>query len=50
MITSQEGAQDHALSVDHHFMYFRGGRHCCAEISAGWTWHVLLLPDRLPEA
>jgi len=45
-----EGAQDHALSVDHHSLYFRGGCDCCAEISAGWTWNVLLLPDRLPKA
>ena len=44
-----ERAQDHALPVDRHAMHFRGGRDRGPEISAGWTWNVLLLPDRLSE-
>src|ERR1700730_14945739 len=45
-----EGAQDHALPVDSHFMCFRGGCGRCVEISAGWARNVYLLPDSLSEA
>jgi hypothetical protein len=29
---------------------FRGGHGCSAKIPSGWTWNLLLLPDRLSEA
>jgi hypothetical protein len=45
-----QGAQDHALPVDHHVMYLRGGSDRCPKVSACRTRNVLLLPDRLPEA
>jgi uncharacterized membrane protein len=47
---SPKGAQDQAPSIDCHFMCFRNGCDCFAEISAAWTWNVLLLPACLPEA
>src|SRR5205823_11053657 len=43
-------AQHHALSIGHYLMSFWNCRRCSAEISAGWTWNLHLLPDRLSEA
>ena len=43
-------AQHHALSIGHHLVPFWNCHHCGAEISAGWTWNLHLLPDRLSEA
>ena len=45
-----DGAPDHALPIDHNFMPFRGGCVGSAEISAGWTRNLYLLPDRLSQA
>ena len=43
-------ARHHALSIALHLMPFWNCRHCCAEISAGWTRYLRLLSDRLSEA
>ena len=45
-----DGAPDHALPIDHDFMPFRAGCIGSAEISAGWTRNLYLLPDRLSQA
>jgi hypothetical protein len=45
-----DGAPDHALPIDYDLMPFRGGCVGSAEISAGWTRDLYLLPDRLSEA
>jgi hypothetical protein len=45
-----DGAPDHALPIDYDIMPFRGGCVGSAEISAGWTRDLYLLPDRLSEA
>src|SRR5207247_1974776 len=42
--------EHYAFPIDSDFMPFRGGCGCSAEISAGWTRNLLLLPDRLSEA
>ena len=47
---SIDSAPDHALPIDHDFMPFRGGCVGSAEISAGWTRNLYLLPDRLSQA
>ena len=44
-----EGAQDHALPIDHDLMPVRGGCSCSAEISTCWSRNMYLLPRRLSE-
>ena len=45
-----DGAPDHAFPIGHDFMPFRGGCVAGAEISAGWTRNLYLLPHSLSQA
>jgi Endosomal/lysosomal potassium channel TMEM175 len=47
---SIDGAPDHALPIVHDFMPLRGGCVGSAEISAGWTRNLYLLPHPLSQA
>ena len=43
------GSKNHALPVDRNVMCVRGSCASGVEISAHWTWNILLLPNRLSE-
>jgi len=47
---SIDSAPDHALPIGYDFMSFRGGCVGGAEISAGWTRNLYLLPHPLSQA